>query len=79
MACDCIERVDAKLAEASSNTRLTRLFPLIGNELGMTVRLATEQVIKARGRKAWEISPTFCPFCGVRYRPDAPTEGAAHG
>lgn len=66
MACTCIETVNQKLA--SRNTRLvsTIVFTKPGGEYPL---IRTEQVESGRGKaKACSMLPTFCPFCGVRYR-----------
>lgn len=63
MPCNCIETVDAMLAE--HNTRIT--LPLILSE-DQTPRpmIRTEQIQSGRGKKpAVSMFATFCPFCGV--------------
>lgn len=77
MACDCIEALDDQLAER--NTRLSTLLVLSG-PVGVLPYIATEQIERGRGKpKAVTIFPTFCPFCGVRYRPAGGIASAING
>lgn len=70
--CNCIDVVDAKLAER--NTRLVRAITL--RPFGTRLMIATEIIEKKRGARAVGMFPTFCPFCGVEYEPAAPAENA---
>lgn len=69
MACECIDVMDAKLAE--HNTRLTGtfVFPRDGSPSFTQVTLTTEK-LNTRNRVKASAWATFCPFCGVRYRPE---------
>lgn len=68
MACNCINAVDEKLAER--NTRLSTLL-VLSDPPEEFPYIATEQIERGRGTpKAVTMFPTFCPFCGIRYRPD---------
>ena len=68
MACDCIEKLDEQLAER--NTRLSTLL-VFSKPGGVFPYIATEQIERGRGKpKAVTMFPTYCPFCGVRYRAD---------
>jgi hypothetical protein len=64
--CNCIEEMDAKLAEL--NTRLVTTFSFPVDAPSYTrPRLATEK-IETRKRVGPALAlPSFCPFCGVRY------------
>jgi hypothetical protein len=70
MSCDCIDVVNAKLAER--NTRL--LLPITLSQLAnpdepQRLLVETEQVERGRGKKkACSMFATFCPFCGVAYQ-----------
>lgn len=68
MACDCIDVMDAKLAE--HNTRLvgTLVFPRDGSPSYTKVTLSTEK-LNTRSRVVASAWATFCPFCGERYVP----------
>lgn len=70
-ACDCIDKVDQRLAEAGANTRLSRSFYL-GDSVSSTVTIATKAVEKKRGHSPWSVKPTFCPFCGVKLSGETP-------
>ena len=66
MACNCIETVDAKLAER--NTRI--MLPImLGADQTERVMIVTDQIVSGRGKpKACGMFATYCPFCGVLYR-----------
>lgn len=66
MTCNCIETVNAKLAER--NTRLTEAIVFGGARSKMpTIMLQTEVIEKKRGAKPTSMFLTFCPFCGEKY------------
>jgi uncharacterized membrane protein YecN with MAPEG domain len=71
-SCNCIDVVDAKLAER--NTRLVQALTL--RPFRSRLMNATEIIEKKRGARAVGMFPTFCPFCGVEYEPAAPAETA---
>ena len=64
MSCECIDRVDAMLAER--NTRIQ--FPImLGVDQTRRPMIVTEQIQTGRGKKkAVGMFATFCPFCGVK-------------
>jgi hypothetical protein len=62
MTCDCIDTVNALLAER--NTRL-ELPLMLGEDQTPRLMVRTEQVEKGRGKKrAVAMFATYCPFCG---------------
>jgi hypothetical protein len=69
MNCDCIQRIDEKLAER--NFALDTSF-LLGEKLStMTLALSIgthwkDSTKRVRGKKPPTIVVTFCPFCGKR-------------
>lgn len=67
MACNCIETVDAKLAER--NTRI--MLPImLGRDQTPRPMIVTDQIVSGRGKpKACGMFATYCPFCGVLYGP----------
>jgi hypothetical protein len=68
MACECITLMDEKLAERNTRLLTTIVF---GKPQGyLAVTLASEK-IAPRNRDKVTALPTFCPFCGVRYVPEA--------
>jgi len=71
MACKCIEEIDAKLAE--HNSKLEVGFTIGSKEDHSFVfpALRTEKIDK-RNRTKMGAIPTFCPFCGTKYRPVQP-------
>ena len=58
--CDCIERVNAKLAE--SNTKI--MLPWFGLQRPFIESMKLDE--KKRG-KPTKVFATFCPFCGSKY------------
>lgn len=69
MACNCIETVDAKLAEHNSRITLPIMF---GSDQTQRPMIVTEQIEKGRGKpKAVGMFATFCPFCGVELKAPA--------
>jgi len=78
MACDCADKVDAKLA--TCNTRLTRamVFNKTGRENNPDFMLQTEQIETGVGKpKAVAMFISHCPFCGTAY--DPPVAAAESG
>lgn len=65
--CDCIDKVNAKLA--TRNTRLVEAI-VFGNRKAPTIMLQTEVVEKKRGAKPVSMFLTHCPFCGEEYPQD---------
>jgi hypothetical protein len=69
MNCDCIQRIDEKLAD--QNFALDTSF-LLGKDLSLTaVTLSVgthwkDSSKKVRGKKPPTIVVTFCPFCGKK-------------
>ncbi|MBN9601854.1 MAG: hypothetical protein J0G33_02875 [Afipia felis] len=78
MACNCIDEIDAKLAE--HNSKLEVGFTLGSEERHSFVfpALRTEKIDK-RNRKKMGAIPTFCPFCGTRYREASPATEKKEG
>ena len=87
MACDCMTKLDKRLADAGHNTKLLRTFPFYGDTVGMTCTIATEVIEKKRGAKPLSVLPTYCPFCAKKYvesaekaeEAGADKEAEAHG
>tara|TARA_R110002074_G_C12558458_1_gene667654 strand:+ start:40135 stop:40308 length:174 start_codon:yes stop_codon:yes gene_type:complete len=53
---------------ASRNTRLSQAITF-GDGIGERLMIATEQIEKGRGKqKACGMFPSYCPFCGEKYK-----------
>jgi hypothetical protein len=82
MNCDCIQRVDEKLAE--QNLALDVTF-LVMKEFKAMLSVSThwkDPSKKPRGKKPASILVTFCPFCGTKVESErnaAPHRGAEKG
>lgn len=69
MACECLTQMDERLAK--HNSRIQTQFSFSGDNLSdvlCTPYIGTEKIDRARRKKAVGVIPTFCPFCGVKYR-----------
>lgn len=65
MTCACRDKINAQLAK--HNTRITPVFSLSEQGIGMPWSIQTEQLEKGRGKpKAMALFASYCPFCGVR-------------
>lgn len=70
MTCDCIKKMDAKLAYM--NTRVSVVYG-IDDAMNLThtaTKVVTEKVDKGiKGAKPQSLVATFCPFCGTKLVP----------
>lgn len=71
MACACIDSVNAQLAPEHELDALYFLTdrPVVPR-LGL--RRRDNFKLETRSGKRSSMSPTFCPFCGLRYIPEEP-------
>lgn len=77
MPCDCIEVMDAKLADLNTKISVTFGFPRDGSPSYVLPHIQTEKIdTKKRGSTALAI-PSYCPFCGVAYVTPAADKAAA--
>ncbi len=64
--CDCIQRIDEKLAERNTRVMLPIMF---GADQTPRPMIVTDQIETGRGKqKACGLLATYCPFCGVAYK-----------
>jgi len=73
-----MKTIDAKLADANANTRISRTYTL-GAEVGMYPTIVTELVEKKRGARPIAVVPTYCPWCGLHYKTGRPGAAKAEG
>lgn len=76
MACDCLSKLDAKLAEHNSRVSTGFTFGRDGQSGYVFPALETEKIDK-RNRKKVGVIPTYCPFCGTAYRVEDTTAEVA--
>jgi hypothetical protein len=73
MNCDCIRRIDDKLAEQNFELDVSFLLGEKLSTMAVTLSIGThwkDSEKKVRGKKPPTIVVTFCPFCGVRANSD---------
>ena len=67
MTCNCMDEMDAKLAELNTRLVVTFGFPRDGSPSYTRPKLDVEK-IEPRKRVGPALAiPSFCPFCGVKY------------
>lgn len=81
MNCDCIEKVDARLAEAGRDYKVAPSI-VFNSKMEAEVRLAIDTCWtdppKRTRKKPPPILCTFCPFCGIRAgQPNMDTQATA--
>lgn len=69
MTCGCMSEMDAKLAEHNTKLRCTFGYGRDGSTWFLPL-IGTEK-LERKVRKGPALAiPTFCPFCGTRYKPE---------
>jgi len=71
MTCNCIEQIDKHLAGHNSKLEVGFTFGTEDRPGYEFPALSTEKINK-RNRDRMSVIPTFCPFCGLKYRADKP-------
>jgi len=69
MTCECIEIINTSLAERNSKLDVGFTFGRDGNP-GYTFPALSMSKLNPRNRDRAGAIPTFCPFCGMKYRAD---------
>lgn len=67
MACNCLNEMDALLAEHNTKLGVTMGFPRDGKPAYSLPHIHTEKVEKRQRKGPALAIPTFCPFCGTKY------------
>lgn len=76
MSCSCIDEINVELAKRNSRLEVGFTFGTAERPGYAFPSLTTEKIDKRNRAKCGAI-PTFCPFCGTKYRePTSPTENA---
>lgn len=74
MACECISTVNKLLQPRNTRLGLTFVF---SDPISELPTLVVEQIEKGRGKpKAVAMLPSFCPFCGTKYKAEEVAEAA---
>jgi predicted HNH restriction endonuclease len=63
--CNCIEKINQKLDDEDTNTRVHIALSLSGQD--DTIIVSTSKKDPKVRKKPVNILPTYCPFCGVKY------------
>lgn len=71
MTCTCIAEMDAKLSLHNTRIAVTLGFPRDGSPSFIRPTLLTEKIEPRKRGKSVIAVPTFCPFCGEPYEPQA--------
>lgn len=69
MNCDCITKVNEKLAEMNMALNTSFILGKNLNLTGQTLCIGThwkDESKKVRGKKPTTITVNYCPFCGVK-------------
>lgn len=75
MTCECIEIINTSLAERNSKLDVGFTFGRDGNP-GYTFPALSTSKLNPRNRDRAGAIPTFCPFCGMKYRAAHPDDVA---
>lgn len=71
MPCNCIEVMNAKLADHNTEIEETICFPRDSSPAFTLPKIGTKKV-ESRVRRGPALAiPSFCPFCGVPYQPQS--------
>jgi len=76
MACKCIEVMDEKLRERNSQLEVGFTFGT-SERPGYTFPAIRTEKLNKKSRDKCGVIPTFCPFCGTKYRDDPKSAEAA--
>ena len=71
MTCDCIDQMNAKLADKNTRLHVTFSFPRDGSPSQTFPLIGTEKIETRKRGSACLAIPSYCPFCGVSYREQA--------
>ncbi|TCT37461.1 hypothetical protein [Martelella mediterranea] len=65
MTCNCLEDIEAKLAERNTEIQTDIIFHYVD---GVRPHIQTRQIETGRGKaKAVSMLASYCPFCGTKY------------
>lgn len=71
MTCECIRLTNEALRDKNLMLDTAHWTNLTTGFTRTTVRVGTVKLNPKRGQSCPSFVPKFCPFCGVRYEPEA--------
>jgi len=69
--CECREKVNKLLAEHNATLHEVSVINMKTGKVRQSIAIQTERLYREKKYKKQTMIPTFCPFCGDRYRPIA--------
>lgn len=71
MACDCMQKLDQRLADGGHNTKIARTY--VFEPFSATLpTIRTEKADPANRKKPVAMMPSYCPWCGLSYKTGEP-------
>ena len=75
--CTCLTQLQSALLAENTYIETAMWMNLETQARRYTVKIPTRKFDSRNRKRAVPVSPTFCPFCGQRYTPEAPAAAIA--